>query len=92
MLFSSNETATMLLVTLDELRLRLAKADALSHAAETLFDGTLWQDGAIDRRHVERLAHLISGTACAVALALEAVDELLPRGSYGAGDRGPPPS
>ena len=65
----------------DDLRQLVAKADALAHAAEDLFERVLWVEGDDDedRRRMERLAHLVGATAEAVEAAVEAGDELAAR-------------
>jgi ABC-type transporter Mla subunit MlaD len=60
----------------DDLRQLVAKADALAHAAENLFDQVIWVEDGDDRRRLERLAHLVGATAEAVQAAAEAGDEL----------------
>jgi ABC-type transporter Mla subunit MlaD len=60
----------------DDIRQLIAKADALAHAAEDLFDETIEIDDVDDRRRLERIAHLIGATATAVEAALEAGEEL----------------
>jgi hypothetical protein len=59
----------------DELRQLIAKADALAHAAEDLFEGIAWLDGD-DRRRLERLAHLVGATVEAVQAAMDAGAEI----------------
>jgi hypothetical protein len=59
-------------ITLDDLRLLIAKADALSHATEEQLDNLVEPD----RRGIERVAHLASAAAEATSAALAAVDQL----------------
>jgi hypothetical protein len=59
-------------ITLDDVRLLVAKADALSHAAEEKLDNL----GEPNRRNLERVAHLASAAAEATSAALDAVDRL----------------
>lgn len=61
---------------IDALNQLLARADALAHAAEDLYDGVVPTDGRGARRHRERLAHLIGNTAEAVTAALEATGQI----------------
>ena len=61
---------------IDDLNQLLARADALAHAAEDLYDGVVPTDGRGARRHRERLAHLIGNTAEAVTAALEATGQI----------------
>lgn len=61
----------------ENLRQLISKAEALANATEDLFfDGGIRVDGDEDRRRIERLAHLVSATAEAVLVALEAGDKL----------------
>jgi hypothetical protein len=60
----------------DDLRQLVAKADALAHATENLFEQVIWVEDGDDRRRLERLAHLVGATAEAVQAAVEAGDEL----------------
>jgi hypothetical protein len=60
---------------LDRLRVAVSKTDALAHAAQEMFDGTVW-GGAVDAQRLERMAQLIGATAEAAAAALNAVDVL----------------
>jgi hypothetical protein len=62
----------------DDLRQFVAKADALAHAAEDLFERVLWgeRDDEEDRRRMERLAHLVGATVEAVETAMETGDEI----------------
>jgi hypothetical protein len=62
----------------DDLRQLVAKADALAHAAEDLFERVPWgeRDDEEDRRRMERLAHLVSATAEAVEAAVDVGEEL----------------
>lgn len=64
-------------MTLDDLRLLIAKADALSHAAEDQLDNLVEPD----RHCLERVAHLASDAAEATSAALAAVDQLATRAS-----------
>lgn len=57
-------------MTFDDLRRLVAKADALSHAAEEQLDNLVEPD----RRSLERLAHLAGAAAEATAAALAAFD------------------
>jgi hypothetical protein len=57
-------------MTLDDLRRVVAKADALSHAAEAQLDNLVEPD----RRSLERCAHLAGAAAEATAAALAALD------------------
>jgi hypothetical protein len=59
-------------ITLDDVRLLVAKADALSHATEEKFDNL----GEPNRRNLEHVAHLASAAAEATSAALDAVDQL----------------
>lgn len=59
-------------ITLDDVRLLVARADALSHATEEQLDNLVRPD----RRGIERVAHLATATAEATTAALAAVDEL----------------
>jgi hypothetical protein len=59
-------------ITLDDVRLLVAMADALSHAAEEKLDNL----GEPNRRNLERVAHLASAAAEATSAALVAVDQL----------------
>jgi hypothetical protein len=61
---------------IDDLRQLVAKADALAHATENLFEQVIWVEDGDDRRRLERLAHLVGATAEAVQAAVEAGDEL----------------
>jgi len=63
-------------ITLDDVRLLVAKADALSHATEEQLDNLLRPD----RRGIERVAHLATAAAEATAAALAAVDQLSAQG------------
>lgn len=58
---------------LDELRVAVAKVDALAAASETLFDNTQWH-GDVDRQRIERAANLIGLTREAAEAAVLAVD------------------
>jgi ABC-type transporter Mla subunit MlaD len=60
----------------DDLRQLVAKADALAHASEDLFDQVIWVADDDDRRRLERLAHLVGATAEAVEAAVEAGADL----------------
>lgn len=60
----------------DDLRQLIAKADALAHATEDLFDRVFKPDDDEDVRRLERLAHLVGATAEAVHAAVEAGSEL----------------
>lgn len=60
----------------DDLRQLVARADALAHATENLFEQVIWVEDGDDRRRLERLAHLVGATAEAVQAAVEAGDEL----------------
>ena len=60
----------------DDLRQLVAKADALAHASEELFEHVIQVEDRDDRRRLERLAHLVGATAEAVGAAVEAGDEL----------------
>jgi hypothetical protein len=61
----------------ENLRQLISKAEALANATEDLFfDGGIRAEGDEDRRRIERLAHLVSATAEAVLVALEAGDKL----------------
>lgn len=60
----------------DDLRQLIAKADALAHATEGLFDESVRVEDVGDRRTLEHLAHMIGATAGAVERAREAGDEL----------------
>jgi hypothetical protein len=60
----------------DDLRQLVAKANALAHASEDLFEQVIWVGDDDDRRRLERLAHLVGATAEAVAAAVEAGAEL----------------
>jgi len=60
----------------DDLRQLVAKADALAHATENLFEQVIWVEDGDGRRRLERLAHLVGATAEAVQAAVEAGDEL----------------
>jgi hypothetical protein len=57
----------------DDLRIAVARVDALASAAEELFDNTLW-GGEVDRQRLERAAHLIGLTRESAEAALNAVD------------------
>jgi hypothetical protein len=63
-------------MTLDDLRRLIAKADALSHAAEEKLDNLV----NLDRRNLERVGHLASAAAEATSAALAAVDQLAEKG------------
>ncbi|MEO7730297.1 MAG: hypothetical protein ABIY55_04950 [Kofleriaceae bacterium] len=60
----------------DDLRQLVAKADALAHASEELFEQVIWVEDGDDHRRLERLAHLVGATAEAVEAAMDAGDEL----------------
>lgn len=60
-------------MSFDELRLVVAKVDALANATEELFDSTTWR-GEVDSQRLERIAHLVGATAEAAAVAVVAVD------------------
>jgi len=60
----------------DDLQQLVAKADALAHASEDLFERVIWGGELEDRRQLERIAHLIGATAEAVEIAVEAGHEL----------------
>jgi hypothetical protein len=60
----------------DDLRQLVAKADALAHASENLFEQVVWGEDGDDRRCLERLAHLVGATAEAVQAVAEASDGL----------------
>jgi hypothetical protein len=60
----------------DEVRQLIARADALAHAAEGLFDGIIWSKEEGSRHQVERAAHLVGATAEAVRTAVAAGDRL----------------
>ena len=60
----------------DDLRQLIAKADALAHASEDLFEQVIWVEDGDDRRRLERLANLVGATAEAVQAAADAGDEL----------------
>jgi hypothetical protein len=62
-------------VTYDDIRVAVAKVDAIAHAAEATFDSAIWPPGA-DRRQTERIAHLVGAAREAAEAALSAVDEL----------------
>ena len=57
----------------DELRIAVARVDALASAAEELFDNTMW-DGHVDPQRLERAAQLIGMTREAAEQALNAAD------------------
>lgn len=57
----------------DELRIAVAKVDALAAAAEEMFDNTSWGPD-VDRQRLDRNAHLIGATREAAEAALLAVD------------------
>lgn len=63
------------MLAFDEIRTAVAKVDALAHAAETMFDETVF-DGTLDSQRIERLAHLIGATSEAATAALVVVDRL----------------
>jgi len=60
----------------DDLRLLIARAEAFASAAEFLFDDVVQVEDSEDRRHLERIAHLIGATSSAMQAVLEATDEL----------------
>jgi hypothetical protein len=60
----------------DDLRQRIARAEALGTAAEGLIDDVFHLEDDEERRRMERVAHLISATVSAVQGAMEAGDEL----------------
>ena len=64
-------------MTLDDVRLLVAKADALSHAAEDHLDNLV----PPDRRGLERAAHLTGAAAEATSAALDAIDKLAAKAS-----------
>jgi hypothetical protein len=59
----------------DELRQLIAQADALASAAEDLFCRVRSENGT-DRRHLERMTHLLGLTAVGVQAASQAGDKL----------------
>jgi hypothetical protein len=63
----------------DGVRQLIAKADALAHAAEGLFDGIIWSKEEGRGHQVERVAHLVGATAEAVRAAMAAGDRLARR-------------
>lgn len=63
-------------IAVDDLRQRVARADALASAAERLLDEMSWIKGEVERRRFERLAHLISATSDAVQSALAFGDKI----------------
>lgn len=60
----------------DDLRQLIAKADALAHATEDLFDGVFKPDDDEDLCRLERVAHLLGATTEAVHAAVEASSQL----------------
>lgn len=60
----------------DGLRGLIAKADALAHATEQLFEQVVWTENRDERRRRERLAHLVSATAEAVRVAMKVGNKL----------------
>ena len=58
----------------DDLRHLVAKSHALALTTEELFESVIWTDE--DRSLLERLAHLVSATAEAAGVAVQAGDEL----------------
>ena len=60
-------------MSFDDLRALIAKVDALAHAAQSMFDETLW-GGEVDMQRLDRVAHLIGATADAAEIAIVAVD------------------
>jgi hypothetical protein len=64
-------------MTLDNVRLLVAKAHALSHAAEEQLDNLV----PPDRRGLERVAHLTGAAAEATSAALDAIDKLAAKGT-----------
>lgn len=75
---------------LDEIRIAVAKTEALAHAAEVAFDGEMWPAG-VDRQAVERIAHLVGATREAAEAAVLAVDKhnsALADAQPATGDRG----
>jgi hypothetical protein len=63
----------------DELRQLLARADAIAHASENLFEQVIWVEDGDDRRRLERLAHLVGAAAEATQAAVESGDDLAAR-------------
>jgi len=64
-------------MTLDDVRRLVAKADALSHAAEEQLDNLV----PPDRRGLERVTHLTGAAADATSAALDAIDKLAAKGN-----------
>jgi hypothetical protein len=60
----------------DELRQLIAQADALASAAEDLFCRVIRSEDGNDRRHLERMAHLLGLTVAGVLAASQAGDKL----------------
>lgn len=61
----------------DDLRQLVARADALVHATEELFERVIrFDEGDDDRYHLEHLAHLMGATVEAVRAALLAGDRI----------------
>lgn len=60
----------------DDLRQLVARVDALITAAESHLDEMIWSDDDVNRRQLERLAHLVGATGDAVENAMEASDQL----------------
>src|SRR5437868_4234994 len=59
---------------IEVLRQRVAKADALAKATESLFERVVWVEIDGDNRRFEHLAHLIGATSSAVREAMEVGD------------------
>lgn len=64
---------------IDELHQLLAKADAIAHASENLFEESIWDHESVERRRFELVAHLVGATAEAIEVAAEFGDELVAR-------------
>jgi glycosyltransferase involved in cell wall biosynthesis len=60
----------------DELRQLVARADALVHATEDLFERFIWGDEGDDNPGLEHLAHLMGATIEAVRAAMAAGDRI----------------
>ena len=60
----------------DDLRQRIARAEALATAAAGLLDDVFHLSDDDERRRMERVAHLIGATVSTVQSAMEASDAL----------------